>query len=191
MISEKIVNLIKENATELTNRLIKDMLSREETKSYQTLDRHTLYMRVFDVYNRLDAWLEGNKVKGEIRNHYVKLGRQRFHEDIPLEETIMALMLIKRHLWLFVQENNFFDSTFMLHQALEFNNRVVLFFDRAIYFTAMGYLDEMAVERETEKREFLSHIPMKKQKKTDREKETYHESSRDSKGDSPERRSRT
>jgi hypothetical protein len=74
MISEKIVTLIKENATELTNRLIKDMLSREETRSYRKLDRHTPHMRVFDVYNRLDAWLEGNKVKGEVRNHYEKLG---------------------------------------------------------------------------------------------------------------------
>jgi hypothetical protein len=27
-------------------------------------------------------------------------------------------------------------------QALEFNNRVVLFFDRAIYFTCLGYQEE-------------------------------------------------
>jgi hypothetical protein len=92
----------------------------------------------------------------------------------------MGLMLMKWHLWLFVQENNFFDSPFMLHQALEFNNRVVLFFDRAIYFTAMGYLDEMMTDMESEKRSLLSKIPMKKQKRADQEKGQYREPSGDS-----------
>jgi hypothetical protein len=161
MISEMIVTRIKENASILTTRLIQDLLSREETKSYRTLDKDTLARRVFDVYSRLDAWLLGDKTKGEIRNHYMDLGRQRFREDIPLEEALMALMLIKRHIWLYVQEQNFFDSTFMFHQALEFNNRVVLFFDRAIYFTAMGYQDEL-LKSIVDTREVLSKISLKR-----------------------------
>ena len=161
MISEKLVNRIQEHASELTNRLIEDLLSREETRSYRTLDRDTLYRRVFDVYSRLDAWLSGDKAKGEIRNHYMELGRQRFREDIPLEEAVMVLMLIKRHLWLYVQEGNFFDSTFMFHQALEFNNRVVLFFDRAIYFTTMGYQDEL-LRSIVDTRDVLSKISLKR-----------------------------
>jgi hypothetical protein len=158
MISEKLVTLIKDNAKLLTGRLLEDLYSREETKNYRKLDRQTLYHRVFDVYDRLDAWLLGNKVKGEVRNHYIELGRQRFHEEIPLEETLMALMLIKRHLWLFVIENNFLDSSFFLNQALEFNNSVVLFFDRAIYFTTIGYLDEMSKQKEEPSQSFLSKM---------------------------------
>jgi hypothetical protein len=163
MISEKLVSLIKDNAKLLTNRLIEDLYTREETRNYRKLDKHTLYQRVFDVYNRLDAWLLGNKVKGEVRNHYIALGRQRFQEGIPLEETLMALMLIKRHLWLFVNENNFLDNSFMLNQALGFNNSVVLFFDRAIYFTTIGYIDEMLKPKDDTQKSFLSKIPLKKQ----------------------------
>jgi hypothetical protein len=144
MISEKIITLIKENAEVLTNRLCKDVLSRDETKNYRKLDKNLVYERVFDVYSRLDSWLEGNKVKGEVRDHYMKLGAQRYHEGIPLSDVVMTLMLIKRHLWLYVMEQNFFDSSFQLMQALEFNNRVVLFFDRAIYFTTVGYEMEQA-----------------------------------------------
>jgi hypothetical protein len=163
MISEKIVVSIKDHAQLLTNRLLEDLYSREETMSYRKLDRQTLYHRVFDVYSRLDAWLQGNKDTGEVRNHYTALGRQRFHEEIPLEETLMALMLIKRHLWLFViNESDFLDSSFMLNQALEFNNRVVLFFDRAIYFTTIGYMDEMAKAKEENPQIFLSKISRRK-----------------------------
>ncbi|HPI93729.1 MAG TPA: hypothetical protein PLT09_02040 [Deltaproteobacteria bacterium] len=142
MISEKIVDMIKENADTLTNRLCKDLLSREETKGYRALDKDIVYERVYDVYSRLDNWLAGNKKKGEVKEHYRKLGMTRFHEGIALSEVVMALMLIKRHLWLYVQETHFFDSSFQLMQALEFNNRVVLFFDRAIFFTCIGYQEE-------------------------------------------------
>ena len=55
----------------------------------------------------------------------------------------MMLLLIKRHLWIFVMENQFFSSSFELSQALELNNKVVLFFDRVIYFAVMGYEEEM------------------------------------------------
>jgi hypothetical protein len=163
MISEKLVALIKDNAKILTDRLIQDLYTREETRNYRRLDKHTLYQRVFDVYNRLDAWLQGNKVKGELRNHYIALGRQRFHEDIPLEEALMALMLIKRHLWLFIMENNFLDSSFLLNQALEFNNSVVLFFDRAIYFTSIGYMDEVSKAKGVDQEGFLSKMHLRKQ----------------------------
>jgi hypothetical protein len=142
MISEKIIEIIREDADTLTNRLCKDLLSREETKGYRKLNKDIVYERVYDVYSRLGWWLQGDKRKAEIRDHYLKLGAQRFHEGIPISDVVMALLLIKRHLWLFVRETNFFDSSFQLMQALEFNNRVVLFFDRAIYFTCVGYENE-------------------------------------------------
>jgi len=143
MISEKMIAMIKDNADELSKRLCKDLLSREETKSYRKLNEELVCERVFDVYSRLDSWLARDKKKGEIQEHYTKMGKKRFQEGIPLVEVVMALMLIKRHLWLFVLEKHFFDSSYEFQQALEFNNRVVLFFDRAIYFTTMGYEEEL------------------------------------------------
>lgn len=143
MIYQKIVELIQANADHLTKRLMRDILSREETRSYKTLPEKEVYWRVFDVYSRLDSWLSKDKEKGEIKQHYTKLGAQSYNEDIPLSDLVMMLLLIKRHLWIFVMENQFFSSSFELSQALELNNKVVLFFDRVIYFAVMGYEEEM------------------------------------------------
>jgi hypothetical protein len=55
MISEKMVTIIKENADVLTQRCLKDLLSREETQGYRKLNKDILSERVFDVYNRLDS----------------------------------------------------------------------------------------------------------------------------------------
>ena len=140
MVYSKLVTLIEENAEELSNRLVKDLLSREETKGYRTLSEDLVKERVHDVYSKLGSWLETEKhTSGEIRKVYTELGKKRFREGIPLNEVILAFMLIKRHLWLYVQEKQFFDSAYELYQALELNNRVVLFFDRVIYFVTMGY----------------------------------------------------
>ncbi|HOO37874.1 MAG TPA: hypothetical protein PKY89_07090 [Deltaproteobacteria bacterium] len=158
MISEAMISIIKDNADELTKRLCKDLLSREETKNYRKLNEDLVYERVYDVYSRLDSWLAKDKAKGEILNHYTKLGEKRFKEGIPLTEVVMALMLIKRHLWLYTLEKHFFDTSYEFQQALEFNNRVVLFFDRAIYFTTMGYEKELRKAVEKSGGGFLSRL---------------------------------
>lgn len=144
MVYSKLVKLIEDNADELSQRLVHDLLSREETKGYRTISEDLVRDRVRDVYSKLGSWLETEKhASGEIRKVYTELGKKRFREGIPLHEVILAFMLIKRHLWLYVQEKQFFDSAYELYQALELNNRVVLFFDRVIYFVTMGYEEEL------------------------------------------------
>ncbi len=144
MTSEKLVLLIQNNAHELTKRLCRDLLAREETKSYGGIREEVVYERAYEVYSRLDTWLQGNRSKGSgVGKYFEKRGGELVSEGIPLREEVMALMLIKRHLWLFVLETSFFDSTYELQQALQFNNRVVLFFDRAIYHLVAGYQREM------------------------------------------------
>lgn len=144
MISQKLIELIEKNADELTKRLMKDLLTREETKHYRELPEDRVYERVHDVYSRLDSWLGGDKAKTNIRKYYTELGAQRYREGIPIHEVMMAFMLIKRHLWLYVVENQIIDSVYELQRVLELNNRVVLFFDRVIFFVAIGYEDERA-----------------------------------------------
>jgi len=143
MISESLIDLIQDNAEELTKRLVADVFNREETRSYTRLPEKEVYKRAFEVYSRLRSWLSKDKSKGELKNHYTELGRVRCLEDIPLHEVVMVLMLIKRHLWLYVMESQLPNTSYELYQTLELNNRVVLFFDRAIYFTTMGYVEEL------------------------------------------------
>lgn len=140
----QLLELIKDNANELSRRLCKDLLSMEETKGYRRFSYEVTYDRVFDVFSRLSSWLGmDDHTASEIRKVYTELGRKRFREDLPLHEVVLAFMLIKRHLWFFIQENQFFETTYEFKQALELNNKVVLFFDRVIYFVTMGYEEEL------------------------------------------------
>lgn len=139
----KLVKLIEDNQDELTRRSSKELLSREETACYRNLPVDILSERVYDVYSRLISWLNKDKRAGDIQKYYTELGKRRFHEGIPVSEVLIAFMLLKRHLWLFITEQQFFDSTYECYQALELNNKVVLFFDKVIYFSTLGYEDEL------------------------------------------------
>jgi hypothetical protein len=140
----QLLELIKDNANELSRRLCKDLLNLEETKSYRKFPYEVIYERVFDVFSKLSSWLGlDNHTTSEVQKVYTELGRKRYREGLPLHEVILAFMLIKRHLWVFIQEKQFLESTFEFSQALDLNNKVVLFFDRVIYFVIMGYEEEL------------------------------------------------
>ena len=70
----------------------------------------------------------------------------RCREGFALSEVIQALLVIRRVLWFKVQSDGFLDTALDLNMALALYNRVLLFFDRAIYFTSLGY--EKAQARE-------------------------------------------
>ena len=61
-----------------------------------------------------------------------------------MEEVVMTLVLIKRYLWLHLLEGGLMTTRLELYQALELNNKVVLYFDRAIYFAIIGYKEARA-----------------------------------------------
>jgi hypothetical protein len=87
----------------------------------------------------------------KLASFYKRLGEARRAEGYGVEEVVMALMLLKRHIWLFVLQEGFLTTNLELYQALELNNRVVLYFDRAIYYVAQAYseLDDIeAAEKE-------------------------------------------
>jgi hypothetical protein len=144
----ELLQLIEDNADELTRKISKDLLTRAETKGYRILSDKRLSERVYDVCRNLSSWLgKDEHTRGEIKRIYTEIGKKRYREGIPLHEVLLAFMLIKSHLWLFVQEKNFFNSKYELSQALELNNNVVFFFDRVIYFVTMGYQEALLKEQ--------------------------------------------
>jgi hypothetical protein len=138
-ISDKLVNLIENNARQLSTNWLKDVRNHPTTPTYHEYDEKELYDRAFDVYSRLSKWISKETSKEEIYDHFFALGVQRRKEGFALSEVIQALIITRRHIWLKVMSEGFLDTALDMYKALELNNRVILFFDRAIHFTALGY----------------------------------------------------
>jgi hypothetical protein len=138
-IFDKLVDLIEKNANQLSLNWLSDVRKHPTTPTYHKYNEEALYNRAFDVYSRLSKWISKETTKEEIYKHYFALGIQRRKEGFALSEVIQALTISRRHIWLKVMSEGFLDTALDMYKALELNNRVVLFFDRAIHFTALGY----------------------------------------------------
>ena len=137
--SDKLVELIEKNAKQLSINWRSDVRKHPYTPTYHKYNEEELYNRAFDVYSRLSKWISRETSKEEIYKHYFALGLQRRKEGFALSEVIQALIITRRHIWLKVTSEGFLDTALDMYKALELNNRVILFFDRAIHYTALGY----------------------------------------------------
>ncbi len=138
-LTKKLVVLIQNNSDKLTKRTMADLKKHPGAKSYRSLTEDELYSRIAQVYNEFDKWML-NKIKKEnIKNTFMAIGKQRREEGFELSEVIQALTILRRHIWLLVDSESFFDTALDLHMAIDLINQTLVFFDRAIYFTALGY----------------------------------------------------
>lgn len=139
LISEKLVELIERNADSLTKRWLADVQKHLDTPTYHKFNPDELYRRSYTVYSQLGKWLSKETTKEEIAKYYIALGQQRRKEGFALSEVIQALIITRRHLWLKVSSEGLLDTALELYRAMELNNRVILFFDRAIFYASVGY----------------------------------------------------
>jgi hypothetical protein len=138
-ICKRLVDLIEHNADRLTRDWLADVKRRPETPTYHDHPDELLYERVHEVYRNLGRWVCRETTASDVARVYTALGKHRHAEGFALSEVLQALILTRRHLWLLVLSEAFLDTALDLQQALDLNARAVLFFDRAMYFTALGF----------------------------------------------------
>lgn len=91
------------------------------------------------MYRDLGHWICRETTKEGVVEVYLAMGQQRYGERFANSEVLQALILARRHRWLLVLRAGFPDTALHLQQALDLNAGVVLFFDRAMYYAAVGY----------------------------------------------------
>ncbi|MCP4133503.1 MAG: hypothetical protein GY754_21215 [bacterium] len=138
----KFVNLIEEHHQEIIEHFMNDILKNSKTSGYQNLNRKEIYNIGDRVYRELSKFVSGGHTEDDVGKLYKKIGQKRYNQGIPFSHVFEALVLLKRHLWLYVQENLELEIS-DLQQAIALSNKVVLFFDRAALFMLEGYESEI------------------------------------------------
>jgi hypothetical protein len=138
----RFVKLIEENYAELTEVFMNDLMKHPETTAYRTADRDMIYNAAKVMYKDLSQWISREFSRQKIEERYLKFGKERFEMGIPIQQVMKGLILQRRHIWLFVMNKMYDDKTDYM-EALELNNRVTLYFDRAMLAALKGYMEMM------------------------------------------------
>jgi hypothetical protein len=148
MLTVRLVQMIQDNAEELTRGLIKDLQSNPRTPHYHRLSYDELHVRTHSVYKNLGHWIS-QRSEELIAADYADLAIRRHQEGVPLEEIVFALISTKNHLYTFVRTTGLMDSALELHQERELRRLIGIFFDKAIYYTVKAYEQAVNLERPT------------------------------------------
>lgn len=143
LISDKLVDLVEKNSDVIIKRWIDRLKIDPTTSLYQKNIDYLSEKAKNHIIRQLGRWVSYDTTKEEVGKRYADDGIELFKMEIPLCEVIRAMYLLRRTLWLHVENESAFDSAFQLHQMKELNDRVILFFDRAEYYVIRGYMEEM------------------------------------------------
>jgi len=143
MFSYRLVRLIEAHADALAGGLEERVQSGSQISHFRDIPAHELRERVYEIYRHLGEWLLG-KNELDIEHRYREIGARRAHQGVPLSEVIQAIVLTKENLWEFLKSEAVMDRAIEIMGELELLQMLEMFFDRAIYYAAVGYEQEVA-----------------------------------------------
>lgn len=138
-LSDRLLRLIEANAGSIARQWLDDVRTNKSTPTYAIADQKTTYDRFMKVISQFSKWLGGGYEDREIRDHYKELGRMRKKEGFSLSEVLSALSLIRKHIYEFALSHQVWTKTIDIYMSLELERRMVLFFDKASFYTAKGF----------------------------------------------------
>jgi Ni,Fe-hydrogenase III large subunit len=146
MFSYRLVRLIESHADALAAGLEEKVRASSKVMHFRDISSDELRTRVYEIYRHLGEWLLG-KNELDIEQRYREIGARRARQKVPLSEVIQAIVLVKENLWDFLKSEAVMDRAIEIMGELELLQMLEMFFDRAIYYAAVGH--EEQVGRET------------------------------------------
>jgi hypothetical protein len=150
MILYRLVRLIETHSDTLASSLLDRVQNSEATPDYRKVPPEELKARVAEIYRHLGDWLM-HKDELELEQRYLRIGARRAHQRVPFSQVAWVIVLTKDNLLGFLQTESTPDRPVEVFGELEMLQLLDHFFDRAIYYSAVGYEKARAEEASEEK----------------------------------------
>jgi hypothetical protein len=142
----RLVHLIEKHSEELAVGLTGKLRLSDRTSDFRKIPPAELQNTAAALYHNLGEWLL-KKTENDIEAHFVSLAKRRAADGIGLQQFVWALILSRNHLYRFLLGSAFADSIFELYSELELQQLLTQFFERAIYYSVVGYQETRERDR--------------------------------------------
>lgn len=150
MLAYRLVRLIETHSDALANSLLQRVQTADHARDYQRVPSEELKSRVYEIYRHLGDWLLG-KSEFDIEKRYLEIGRRRAQQGVALSQLIWTIIQTKENLWEFLRRESVLDRPVEIFGELELLQLLEQFFERAIYYAAVGYEREINENASQEK----------------------------------------
>jgi len=138
ILAYRLLRLVETHSDKLAIALLERTNHSPLLPNYNNVPSEELRERVHEIYQHLAEWLLG-RGDMDVEKRYLEIGSKRAQQDVPLSQLIWAIILTKKNLWDFVKQEAVLDQPVEIAGELEVEELVDQFFDRAIYYAAVGY----------------------------------------------------
>ncbi|MGP0097976.1 MAG: hypothetical protein ACLPHI_13145 [Terriglobales bacterium] len=144
MMLYRLVRLIETHSQALASCLLDKVQNSELTPSFKkNVPPDELKERVYEIYHHLGEWLMA-KDEFQLQQRYLQIGSDRAKQRVPVSQVIWVIVLTKENLWDFIKKESVLERPVEVFGELEMLQLLEQFFDRAIYYSTVGYELEIA-----------------------------------------------
>jgi hypothetical protein len=141
--SLKLLDLMANSSEAIARQWAKDVVKNSKTPFYRDIDQDKIIPQAADFYRKLSGVYTLPDPYPAIKTFMQKFAEDRFKEGVPLHEALYAVVLMRRHIWLYAEFQAIFVTIIEQHQALDSQTRTILMFDYIAYALSEKYVSLM------------------------------------------------
>lgn len=138
MLAYRLVRLIERHSDGLAASLLERVHNCALVPEYCNVPADELKQRVYEIYRHLGEWLL-SKSENDIERRYVEIGARRAAQNVPASQLTWTIILTKENLWEYLKKESVIERPAEVFGELEMLQLLDQFFDRAIYYGAIGH----------------------------------------------------
>jgi hypothetical protein len=138
MVGVRFSRIAEAHSGQLADSLVGKLMESPRTAAYREIDGEALRREIQGFFQSLTDWLLYHG-QADIEANYVRLGKRRASQGIPLEESVNAMLACRDHLVEYLRREAGRGTNVELFGELEFVVAVNHFFDDAIFFCMKGH----------------------------------------------------
>lgn len=135
----KLVDRIQKNTDKIACQWAKDVKTNAKTFTYREAPEEKIIRQAKEFFNNFQMMFFNESPYEQAREIFEKYAEERFEEGIPIHEALYALILMRRHMWLYAEFQSVFDAEIDHRQAVESLSRTILMFDYIMYVVARKF----------------------------------------------------
>jgi hypothetical protein len=136
----------KKRGSELPRQWAKDVKTNSKTYTYHGASEDKIILQAKDFYSNFQMMFFHELPYEQAEEIFEKYAEARYREGIPLHEALYALILMRRHMWLYAEFQAMFNAEVEHRQAIGSLSRTILMFDYIMYVVARKFWKLMKLE---------------------------------------------
>jgi len=139
--ADRLINVLENHRREIAQQWCSAVRKNPRTTSFHQFSEEELLKRAGYFYKKLIQMYFSERPYTEVRKYFTEYAEVSHQKKLPLHETIYALIMMRRHMWLYADFQAPFLSAMDNRQAVETINKTIRIFDHGIYIIAQRYCE--------------------------------------------------